>query len=97
MLAENIPTALSEVVIPKEVPRSVWMISCSRPPLLTHARRGRLQEKVRFARDSPLEGDGFRTLGPPSRMSANTEIAADGEQRAQIGGKMAISRFDAVA
>jgi hypothetical protein len=30
-------------------------------------------------------------------MSANTEIAADGEQRAQIGGKMAISRFDAVA
>jgi len=24
-----------------------------------------LIEEVRFARDSPLEGDGFRTLGPP--------------------------------
>ena len=24
-----------------------------------------LIEEVRFARDSPVEGDGFRTLGPP--------------------------------
>jgi hypothetical protein len=39
--------------------RSVWMISCSRPPLLTHARRERLQEEVRFARDSPLEQAGL--------------------------------------
>jgi hypothetical protein len=49
------PRRLGDLIRGGTPARSVWMINCSRPPLLTHARRERLQEEVRFARDSPLE------------------------------------------
>jgi len=39
--------------------------------------------KVRFAQDSPLEEVGFEPSVPVIRMYANTEIAADREQRSR--------------
>jgi hypothetical protein len=63
--------------------RSVWIISGSRPPLLTHARRERLQEEVRFAPDSPLEGDGFEPSVPregPTRRDGFIRLSSGGSE-----------------
>ena len=62
------PRRLGDLIRCGTPARSVWMISCSRPPLLTQAHREHLQEEVRFAPDSPLEGSGFELRVPREDM-----------------------------
>jgi Adenylate and Guanylate cyclase catalytic domain len=50
-------------------------------PGAAFAPQGHPPPKVRFAGDSPLEGDGFEPSASHQKDVCNTEIVADGEQR----------------